>query len=581
MGDTLTEQLALSKARAERLKKARAEAELLLEIKSRELYEANQKLELAQSKLEDDVKQATYELSVSNKRLQTALNERSTFIGQMSHEVRTPLNAIIGLSEILHSTKLDEIQRDYIETINSGAKSLIVLLNDMLDITKIEAGRVDINPQPARMHRMHQNILAMFQIEAKNKGLSLKLRVSQSAPTAIRIDKGRYKQIINNLISNALKNTTEGGVLVDVAYESNSITQGMGMLIVKVVDTGIGIPKNQLTRIFNAYEQIGRPDQGVGLGLAICQQLSELMMGKISCDSNVGSGSIFKLSLPVEQLDDADLSDVNEVTPELAVLPALRILVAEDNPINQKVITAQLAQLGQQADVVNNGAEAITALRDKEYDLVILDILMPVMDGEETITTIRASKSSIAQHYCIALTASTYENQRARLLDLGFDAFLSKPLSLSELSDALKDVPQGLWVTMSSDGSNNFKSHSLSDDLSSQKTFDYSFLKTQFGAAHKDIFKEIAPTFLEYAYADLDRLRNAVSDTNVTQIQNVSHSMKGAASSIGLSELANVLLKIEGTPNDPAVHQWLEEVDGIMTHLRPLIEHELNQEDRA
>jgi len=215
-----------------------------------------------------------------------------------------------------------------------------------------------------------------------------------------------------------------------------------------VIDTGVGIPENQLTRIFNAYEQIGRPNQGVGLGLAICQQLSELMMGKITCESKVGSGSTFQLSLPVEQLPDHQQSHTSEVPQEFKPLSPLRILVAEDNPINQKVVTAQLAQLGQQADVVNNGAEAIAKLKEAEYDLVILDILMPVMDGEEAIKTIRASTPSIAQQYCIALTASTYQNQRERLLNLGFDDFLSKPLSLSELSAALNEVPRGLYVSM-------------------------------------------------------------------------------------------------------------------------------------
>jgi len=579
LGESLTEQLALSKARAERLKKARIETELLLEMKSRELYDANQKLESAQSQLEDDIKQATYELSVSNQRLKMALNERSTFIGKMSHEVRTPLNAIIGLSEILHRTKLDEAQRDYIETINSGAKSLIVLLNDMLDITKIEAGRVDINPQPALAHRMHQNILAMFELEAKDKGLSLDLNVNDSVPPTIRIDKGRYKQIINNLISNAIKNTSHGGVLIDVTYEADDISKGMGMLVVKVVDTGVGIPEDQIAQIFNAYEQIGRPDQGVGLGLAICQQLSELMMGKISCESKVGRGSIFRLSLPVEQLNDIELSDTNEITPDLTAISQLCILVAEDNPINQKVITAQLSQLGQTAEVVNNGAEAIEALENKDYDLVILDILMPVMGGEETISRIRASKPSIAQHYCVALTASTYENQRERLLDLGFDAFLSKPLSLAELSDALNEVPKGLRVTMNTDGSQGFKNHSITDNISSQNAFDYSYLITQFGDAHKSVFREIAPIFLEHAYADLTRLRKAVSNGNITDLEKISHSMKGASSSIGLSALANVLLKIESAPSDSKVHQWLEEVDDMMRHLKPLIEHELSPEN--
>ena len=576
--ENLESKLGLAHARTQRLKKACREAELLLEKRSRELFEVNRKLELAQGQLEDDVKQATYELSVSNQRLQTTLNERSTFIGQMSHEVRTPLNAIIGLSEILHHTDLDEAQKDYVETINSGAKSLIVLLNDMLDITKIEAGRVDIDPQPANTRRIHQNIIAMFELEAKDRGLKLDVKIDKLVPDTIRIDKGRYKQIINNLISNALKNTNQGGVLVEVTYERDVISKGMGMLIVKVVDSGVGIPENQLTRIFNAYEQIGRPNQGVGLGLAICQQLSELMMGKITCKSKVGVGSTFKLSLPIEQLNDDQQSNASEVPQEFKSLPPLRILVAEDNPINQKVITAQLAQFGQRAEVVNNGAEAIAKLNETEYDLVILDILMPVMDGEEAIKTIRKSKPKIAQHYCIALTASTYQNQRERLLNLGFDAFLSKPLSLSELSSALNEVPQGLYVSMNANIPQSFKRKSNVDAFSTPDSFDFDYLKTQFGSSYKSIFNEIAPTFLEYAYQDLAELKDSIASEKTTEIEKISHSLKGAASSIGLSSLANLLLKIESMPDDPAIHQHLEKVDNIMQHLKPLIEREINSE---
>ena len=576
--ENLESKLGLANARTQRLKKACREAELLLEKRSRELFEVNRKLELAQGQLEDDVKQATYELSVSNQRLQTTLNERSTFIGQMSHEVRTPLNAIIGLSEILHHTDLDEAQKDYVETINSGAKSLIVLLNDMLDITKIEAGRVDIDPQPANTRRIHQNIIAMFELEAKDRGLKLDVKIDKLVPDTIRIDKGRYKQIINNLISNALKNTNKGGVLVEVTYERDVISKGMGMLIVKVVDSGVGIPENQLTRIFNAYEQIGRPNQGVGLGLAICQQLSELMMGKITCKSKVGVGSTFKLSLPIEQLNDDQQSNASEVPQEFKSLPPLRILVAEDNPINQKVITAQLAQFGQRAEVVNNGAEAIAKLNETEYDLVILDILMPVMDGEEAIKTIRKSKPKIAQHYCIALTASTYQNQRERLLNLGFDAFLSKPLSLSELSSALNEVPQDLYVSMNANIPQSFKRKSNVDAFSTPDSFDFDYLKTQFGSSYKSIFNEIAPTFLEYAYQDLAELKDSIASEKTTEIEKISHSLKGAASSIGLSSLANLLLKIESMPDDPAVHQHLEKVDNMMQHLKPLIERELNNE---
>ncbi len=579
MGGDLEKKLSLAQARCKRLKSARAQAESLLEQKSRELFEANQTLEATQQKLEEDIKQATYELSVTNKRLQNSLNERSAFIGQMSHEVRTPLNAIIGLSEILLTTKLDEAQSDYIDTINSGARSLIVLLNDMLDITKIEAGRVDINPQPENTHRIHKNIIAMFALEAKEKGLKLDFRIDQTVPTRISIDKGRYKQIINNLISNALKNTERGGVLINISYDSDVISEGMGILKVKVVDTGVGIAEDQIERIFNAYEQIGRPNQGVGLGLAICQQLSELMMGKISCESKVGRGSIFELTLPVLALQDSNSDIKPRLSSPKAALPSLEILIAEDNPTNQKVITAQLSQLGQRADITNNGAEALEKLKVNDYDVVILDILMPVMDGEETIKSIRSSDPGISQQYCIALTASSYQDQQERLLGLGFDAFLSKPLSLDQLIEALNDVPKTPRVQASFGG--KFMEQISVTEEAKFSSFDFSYLKTQFGDAHLSIFQEIAPTFLEHAYRELDQLLATHTQGQYEKVKRICHSMKGAASSIGLNHLANTLLQIESKAGTEEVGSLVSDVETIMSDLKPVIHAELDKVKRA
>ena len=575
MGGDLEKKLALAQARNKRLKKARAEAENLLELKSRELFEANQALESSQLKLKDDIKQATYELSVSNQRLQASLNDRSTFIGQMSHELRTPLNAIIGLSEILLTSDLDETQTDYIDTINSGARSLIVLLNDMLDITKIEAGRVDITPQPEDIRRVHKNIAAMFDLEAQSKGLSLECQIDSSVPNRVSIDKGRYKQIINNLVSNALKNTEQGSVFIDVSYQADVIAEGMGLLHVKVIDTGIGIPKDQIGRIFSAYEQIGRPDQGVGLGLAICQQLSELMMGDISCESQVGHGSTFILSLPVQALAGSDQGEPQSVGAKAGALTALNILIAEDNPTNQKVLSAQLAQLGQRGDFTDNGAEALLKLQHNTYDLVILDILMPVMDGEETIQAIRASEQAISQHYCIALTASSYQDQRDRLLGLGFDAFLSKPLSLDQLAAALSEVPTASKATSATKA--NAEQRIGVIEKTRKASFDFSYLKTQFGDMHKAIFKEIAPTFLDHAYQELAQLTALAEQGNIEQIKRTSHSMKGAASSIGLTDLANALLHIEAKPDASNIGELIVSVEHIMNELKPIIQFEIDQ----
>ena len=414
MSNEIKAELEAAKKRAARYKKARETAEELLERKSRDLFDANKKLEGIQKGLENDIAQATYELSVSNQRLQKSLDEKSNFIGQMSHEVRTPLNAIIGLSEILLKTKLDKSQLDYITTINSGANSLTVLLDDMLDITKIEAGRVELKPEAVDMRVMLKNVVTMYQQTAKEKGLTLSLKINENVPKAISIDIGRYKQIINNLISNAVKNTEKGGVVIQLAYTPDTVSVGVGTLMTRVIDSGVGIPKDKLRTIFNAYEQLGQPDQGVGLGLSICQQLSELMMGQITCKSTVDQGSIFEARLPAQQLNHLAAQKKIESDQPITSLQPLNILVVEDNPINQKVIVAQLAQLGQRADITNNGVEALEKLDRQQYDVIICDILMPVMDGEQTIAAIRSSRAEIASQYCIALTCLLYTSPSPR-----------------------------------------------------------------------------------------------------------------------------------------------------------------------
>jgi len=285
-------------------------------------------------------------------------------------------------------------------------------------------------------------------------------------------------------------------------------------------------------------------------------------------------GSVFELNLPVQALESIDQSKETVTGPSYAPLPTLKILVAEDNPTNQKVLTAQLAQLGQSAEITNNGAEAMEKLKNEDFDVVILDILMPVMDGEETIQTIRESKPEIAQHYCIALTASSFQDQRARLLKLGFDAFLSKPLTLDQLAGALSEVPHAPKVETGFGLDTKQSRKSINQEPGA--SFDFTFLKTQFGDAHKSIFKEIAPTFLSHAYAELEQLKAFKKAGSAERVKRASHSMKGAASSIGLSQLANVLMQIENQPDSPTVSLRIEEVEKIMYELKPLIQNELD-----
>lgn len=571
MTDELEIKLRLATARAKRLKSARDQAEKLLEIKSREVYQANRELELAHRGLEDDIRQATYELSVSNQRLQNALDERSTFIGQMSHEVRTPLNAVLGLSEILLTTDLNEEQFDYIDTIKNAARSLTGLLGDMLDITKIEAGKLKINLKAVDTQRLHRNVISMFELEAQSKDITIELETSENVPDALRIDKGRYRQIINNLVSNAIKSTHQGGISVTVDYLASVYSDDIGLLTVKVKDTGVGIPQHKLKTIFNAYEQLGSSSQGVGLGLAICSQLCELMQGSLKCASEIGEGSVFELSLPAEALDINE-DELNEVNPHQSYQqPALKILVAEDNPTNQKVLVAQLTQLGQSAMIVNNGAEALECLNDDSFDIVFLDILMPIMDGEAAITAIRNSSERISGHHCVALTASNYEDQRTRLLELGFDEFLGKPLGLSELANVIDRTSLRLNLANDDDALIS----RVNDELESKQLFDYGYLNSQFGDLAETIFAEIAPTFLEHTTDNLIALEDALSNHNSHSIHKTSHSLKGSAASMGLMELAAKFEAMEQQPDSSKVHQMFEGVQAEWAILEPGIRAEL------
>lgn len=558
-------QLKLAQSRSERLKLARDEAERLLEAKSRELYSMNQQLELAQKSLEDEVKQATYELSVSNQRLQKTLDERLRFIGQMSHEVRTPLNAITGLSELLLKTELTSKQYDYADTINSAARSLIVLLNDMLDITKIEAGKLALKPIALDMVRIHRNLVAMFKLEAEQKGLQLELSLGDSLPPFVKLDKGRYRQILNNLVSNAIKYTESGSVHIRVSFEYQDNAQQTGLLKVKVTDTGVGIPKKQIKKIFNAYEQIGNPKSGVGLGLAICSQLCSLMRGEIRCDSKVGVGSTFELCLPTVAVDQESVHRVSDIAvsnEESGHKP--RILVAEDNPVNQKVLSAQLAQLGHEAEMVTNGLEALRKLRTQNYDVVFMDIIMPVMDGERTISEIRKSESRIAEHYCVALTASNFQDQEERLLALGFDAFLSKPLNLDRLADTLSTVAMRMQVARSESN----------DNLT---VFDPSYFKQQFGEAWEAVFVDLGATFLEHSESSIAELNAAIDDGQHGSVAKISHSLKGGAVSMGETELADLFAKIEDEPDSLQLSDWQDQVEALWATVSATIRQELQR----
>lgn len=562
----LQKQLTLARSRAARFKKSQKESESLLEDKSRELYKANQQLENAQSHLQEEVKLATQKLRDTNQRLHQSLDEKSKFIGAISHEIRTPLNAIIGLSELLDSTHLDQEQKEHIDIINKSASSLMSLINEILEITQIDVGNAQPNPTTVNMAENISFINNLFKLEAQKRGLALRIEQS-TVPDYLSFDVRRYNQIVNNLVSNAFKHTEKGSITISYHFIADDNNPKNGQLTTEVHDTGKGIsPENQKI-IFNLYEQIGNPNQGIGLGLAICQKLCTLMQGQISCSSEMGVGSTFSFTLPTRIIKQAKpTADTTQTSAQDNLTKSLKILIAEDNLINQRVISAQLKQLGQQADIVDNGQLALEKLQQNEYDLVLLDILMPVMNGEETIQKIRANPDQrVATQLCVALTAASFQEQGERLLAMGFDRFLSKPLTLENLTTTLQQataqtVPATTLTT---------------ENQQPQDTFE--FLKQQFGDDFASIFQEVAPLFMQETKSKLQELSTAIEQQQTDDVRFIAHALKGEAAAMGLNELSTHFKTIEKTPDGDALNNTLLAAEQLFQQHCHVIQNQLGQ----
>ena len=555
----LEKKLSLARSRAERLKKSQRESENLLEAKSRELYQANLLLEEAQQHLQTEVKQATYELRVSNQRLKKSLLEKSSFIGAISHEIRTPLNAIIGLSELLKLSELKPEQSAQVDTVFKSADSLMRLINELLEITQIESGRAELRPEIVDVVANTKFIVSLSRIDAEKKKLNLNVKINK-IPSGLLFDMRRYNQVLNNLISNALKHTDVGSIYVVCDFIPHPKDPQLGTLETQVIDTGEGIDDESQKRIFNMYEQIGNPTQGIGLGLPICKQLCDLMLGEIRCQSIKDEGSTFRFSIPVEVCTAVEPTEYEKKIEN--VLPSMKILVAEDNVINQQVLTAQLQQLQQTAEIVEHGELALECLEKQSYDVVFLDIMMPVMDGKETLRQIRQAEQRIAQHCCVALTAASFQDQGEHLLSLGFDQFLSKPLTLDSLREVLLKVNNEQFV--------GEPANANMDEVHFHR------LKRELGDGFARFFVNVAPIFLEESAKRMQHLTEAIEYHDYDAVRFTSHAMKGEAYALELDVLAEYLKQLETEKDPNVISCLLNDIENEFKAQSIIIKDELN-----
>lgn len=372
---------------------------------------------------------------------EAANQAKSAFLAAMSHEIRTPLNGVLGMAQSMALEELAPHQRERLSVIHDSGESLLAILNDILDLSKIEAGKLHIEDAEFDLEQMARGVHATFRSIAERSGLSFDLHVVRSARGVYRGDPLRVRQILHNLVSNALKFTANGGVKIAVSRRS-------GMLTFHVKDTGIGIAAEKVDGLFRKFEQadasITRRFGGTGLGLAICQDLAQMMGGSVSVVSEPGAGATFVVALPLprvarpqaeEKQDSPSGGAAAEWTP-------LRILAAEDNATNQLVLRTLLTQVGLEVKMVADGAEAVAAWAAESWDLILMDIQMPKMDGLTATGVIRSREAAEGRTRTpiLALTANAMDHEVAEYRRIGMDGFVAKPIELGKLYAAIQDA---------------------------------------------------------------------------------------------------------------------------------------------
>lgn len=428
----------------EELLSLNAKLEVLVDKRTSELLEVNRNLEETNCMLEEEIEERKLtesKLKVAKEEAERANSAKSQFLANMSHEIRTPMNGIIGMTSLLEFTELTYEQIDMVKTIESSSKHLLQIINDILDLSVIDVGKVKLQPECVNIFSLMNESKNLFTYLAENRGLNLDITVDNNLPNEIILDKGRLMQVLSNLIGNAIKFTEKGKIHVSV--DKIKDTANKVKLMFSVKDTGIGIKEEDIPRLFNYFTQLDisttKRFQGTGLGLAISKNLIELMGGEISVESQYGKGSNFYFTCLVDiPNDNKEASNIQKMFVDNKPCTEIRILQVEDDMISQRFMKQLCKHTGWKIKMVSNGLEALNILEDENFDIILMDIQMPDMSGIEVTKIIREKEKLTGKHITIiATTAYAMGGDRDICIDTGMDDYISKPIDVMKLKEVI------------------------------------------------------------------------------------------------------------------------------------------------